>query len=50
MRLRKALVVTEARQRAIQAVAQLASDVGIPARLHDIGVKEADIPTLAEAA
>ena len=38
------------RQAAIEAVAQLNHDVNIPARLRDIGIKEAHIDALAVAA
>ena len=40
----------EYRQAAIDAVIQLSKDVGIPQTLHEIGVKEEDIPRLSEAA
>lgn len=40
----------EYRQAAVDAVSQLSKDVGIPAKLHEIGVKEEDLPALAEAA
>lgn len=38
------------RKAAIDAVKQLSKDVGIPEKLHEIGVKEEDLPALAEAA
>lgn len=38
------------RQAAIEAVKKLSEDVGIPATLKEIGVKEADLEALAEAA
>ena len=41
---------SEARQAAIEAVAQLNRDVNIPARLRDVGMKEEDIDALAAAA
>jgi len=44
------LSLEEARQAAIQAVKNLNADVNIPPRLRDIGVKEEDIPDLAQAA
>lgn len=42
--------IAEARQAAIEAVAQLNRDVNIPARLRDVGMKEEDIDALAAAA
>ncbi|MCA6997414.1 lactaldehyde reductase [Dickeya solani] len=42
--------LTQARSAAIQAVRQLAQDVDIPAQLRQVGVKEQDIPALAQAA
>ena len=44
------LPIAEARQAAIEAVAQLNRDVNIPARLRDVGMKEEDIDALAAAA
>ena len=44
------LPIAEARQAAIEAVAQLNRDVNIPARLRDVGMKEEDIDALAGAA
>lgn len=38
------------RKAAVDAVKQLSKDVGIPAKLHEIGVKEEDLPALAESA
>lgn len=40
----------EYRKAAIDAVKQLSIDVGIPQKLHEVGVKEEDLPALAEAA
>ena len=40
----------EYRAAAVNAVKQLSKDVGIPEKLHEIGVKEEDLPALAEAA
>ena len=40
----------EARKAAVAAVETLSKDVGIPARLSEVGVKAEDIPALAEAA
>ena len=40
----------EYRKAAVEAVKQLSQDVGIPAKLHEIGVKEEDLPALAESA
>lgn len=42
--------ISQAREAAINAVKQLSKDVGIPARLRDVGMKEADVDALAEAA
>lgn len=42
--------INDARQAAVDAVKQLCKDVGIPASLRELGVKEEDIPALAEAA
>jgi len=42
--------IEDVRVAAIDAVKQLASDVGIPAKLSDIGVKEEDLQFLAESA
>lgn len=41
---------TEYRKAAIDAVKQLSADVGIPATLKEIGVKEEDLEALADAA
>lgn len=38
------------RKAAVDAVRALSKDVGIPEKLHEIGVKEADLPALAESA
>lgn len=46
----EAIPLTQARSAAIQAVRQLAQDVDIPAQLRQVGVKEQDIPALAQAA
>ncbi|STW79570.1 Lactaldehyde reductase [Klebsiella michiganensis] len=43
---RQPLPIAEARQAAIEAVAQLNRDVNIPARLRDVGMKEEDIDAL----
>ena len=40
----------EYRKAAVDAVRQLSADVGIPAKLSDVGVKEEDIDFLAESA
>lgn len=40
----------EYRKAAVEAVKQLSKDVGIPAKLHEIGVKEEDLQALAESA
>ncbi len=42
--------IAEARKAAVAAVETLSKDVGIPAKLSDVGVKAEDIPALAEAA
>lgn len=42
--------LNEVRAAAVQAVKQLSADVGIPARLRDVGMKEEDIAVLAQAA
>ena len=38
------------RKAAVDAVKQLSKDVGIPEKLHEIGVKEEDLPALAQSA
>ena len=40
----------EYRKAAVDAVRQLSKDVGIPQTLKEIGVKEEDLPALADAA
>lgn len=42
--------LSEVRVAAVEAVKKLSADVGIPARLRDVGMKEEDIPALAQAA
>ncbi len=42
--------IEQARKAAVDAVRTLAKDVGIPATLSEVGVKEEDIPFLAESA
>ncbi|TKI06096.1 lactaldehyde reductase [Martelella alba] len=44
------LPIEQARQAAVNAVRALCRDVGIPARLREVGMKEGDIPALAQAA
>ncbi|QOF67589.1 lactaldehyde reductase [Actinobacillus sp. GY-402] len=44
------LSIEEARMAAVEAVKSLNRDVGIPATLREVGVKEEDIPELAKAA
>ncbi|MBN7122152.1 lactaldehyde reductase [Erwinia billingiae] len=44
------LSLSEVRLAAVDAVKQLSADVGIPARLRDVGMKEEDIAALAQAA
>jgi len=46
----EAMPIAEARKAAVAAVETLSKDVGIPARLSEVGVKAEDIPALAEAA
>lgn len=42
--------IAEARKAAVAAVQKLSTDVGIPAKLREVGVKAEDIPDLAKAA
>jgi lactaldehyde reductase len=44
------MTTEQARRAAVDAVRALAQDVGIPAKLSDVGVKEEDLPFLAESA
>ena len=44
------LSLMEAAELALKAIRRLSSDIGIPAGLKEMGVKESDIPTLAENA
>jgi len=46
----EAMPIAEARKAAVAAVQKLSTDVGIPAKLSEVGVKAEDIPALAEAA
>ncbi|XKM12621.1 lactaldehyde reductase [Orbaceae bacterium ac157xtp] len=46
----ESMSIEQARKAAVDAVAQLNKDVGIPATLKEIGVKKEDIPALAQAA
>ncbi|MBR1751218.1 MAG: lactaldehyde reductase [Ruminococcus sp.] len=46
----KGMSQEEYRKAAVDAVRQLSKDVGIPEKLHEIDVKEEDLPALAEAA
>ncbi|WP_392558822.1 lactaldehyde reductase [Orbus mooreae] len=46
----EAMSIEAARKAAVDAVKQLNKDVGIPATLKEIGVKQDDIPALAQAA
>ena len=46
----EAMSIAEARKAAVTAVETLSKDVGIPAKLSEVGVKAEDIPVLAEAA
>ena len=45
-----AMTLDEARKAAVDAVRKLSADVGIPAKLSDVGVKEEDIDFLADSA
>jgi lactaldehyde reductase len=45
-----ALSIADARKAAVAAVQKLSTDVGIPAKLSEVGVKAEDIPALAKAA
>ncbi len=44
------MTLPDARKAAVEAVRRLSADVGIPANLTEVGVKEEDIPFLAESA
>ncbi|AFR02055.1 lactaldehyde reductase [Pectobacterium brasiliense] len=44
------MTIAHVREAAINAVRQLSHDVDIPPRLRDVGVREEDIPALAQAA
>ena len=44
------LSIDEAAERACSAVASLSKEINLPSRLRDVGVKEAQIPTMAEKA
>ncbi|WP_059041758.1 lactaldehyde reductase [Paenibacillus rubinfantis] len=46
----EAMSLQEARSAAVAAVRQLSLDVGIPAHLREVGVREHDIPALAHSA
>ena len=46
----KGMSQEEYRKAAVDAVRRLSKDVGIPEKLHEIGVKEEDLQALAEAA
>ncbi len=46
----ESLAIEDIRQATVEAVRQLGRDVGIPSSLADIGVKQQDIPLLAQAA
>ncbi|MDU4697944.1 MAG: lactaldehyde reductase [Paenibacillus sp.] len=46
----EAMSLQEARNAAVAAVRQLSLDVGIPAHLREVGVREHDIPALARSA
>ncbi|MBQ6676128.1 MAG: lactaldehyde reductase [Ruminococcus sp.] len=46
----KGMSQEEYRKAAVDAVRQLSKDVGIPEKLHEIGVKEEDLQSLSEAA
>ncbi|MCL3859441.1 lactaldehyde reductase [Actinotalea sp. K2] len=44
------LTLDEAREAAVRAVAELAARLDVPAQLREIGVREVDLPALAQAA
>ena len=44
------LSTAQAAEQACASVARLASEIGLPARLRDVGVKEEQIPVMAENA
>lgn len=46
----ESMSIEQARKAAVDAVMQLNKDVGIPAKLREVGVKEEDIQALSEAA
>jgi len=46
----ESMPIAEARKAAVAAVQKLSTDVGIPAKLSEVGVKAEDIPALAKAA
>lgn len=46
----KGMSQEEYRAAAVDAVRRLSKDVGIPEKLHEIGVKEEDLQALSEAA
>lgn len=46
----ESMTLVQVRQAAVDAVKQLNQDVGIPVRLRELGVQEADITALAQAA
>jgi len=43
------LSIEEAARKGIKAVRKFIKDLGCPTRLRDVGVKESDLPPLAEA-
>jgi lactaldehyde reductase len=46
----KDMTIEQARKAAVNAVKKLCKDVGIPERLREVGLKQEDIPALAQAA
>lgn len=46
----EAMSIADARKAAVAAVQKLSTDVGIPAKLSEVGVKAEDVPALAKAA
>jgi lactaldehyde reductase len=46
----EAMPIADARKAAVAAVQKLSTDVGIPAKLSEVGVKAEDVPALAKAA
>jgi lactaldehyde reductase len=45
-----AMPLEEAQKATVSAVRRLSTDVGVPEKLHELGVKKEDLPALAAAA